>query len=39
MRKKNGWGLGTMLSLLGILVVFLLIAIYYIYTLYKFGGI
>lgn len=34
MRKKNGWGLGTMLALLGVLLLFGLIAAYYIYILY-----
>ena len=37
MKKANGWGLSTMVLLLGILVVFGLIAIYYIYQAYSIG--
>jgi hypothetical protein len=35
MRKKNGWGLGMMLVLMGILVLFGFIAIYYMSILYR----
>ena len=34
MLNKNGWGLREMLVLSGILILFLLIAVYYIYTMY-----
>lgn len=35
MLNKHGWGLREMLLLSGILLLFLVIAIYYIYTLYQ----
>ena len=35
MLNKHGWGLKEMLVLSGILVLFLIIAIYYIFTLYQ----
>ena len=35
MLNKHGWGIKEMLVLSGILVLFLIIAIYYIYTLYS----
>lgn len=35
MRKKSGWGLGMMLVLMGILVLFGFIAIYYMSILYR----
>ena len=35
MFNKHGWGLKEMLVLSGILMLFLVIAIYYIYTLYQ----
>ena len=34
MLNKNGWGLREMLLLSGVLIIFLIIAIYYIYILY-----
>ncbi len=34
MLNKNGWGLREMLVLSGVLGIFLIVAIYYIYTLY-----
>lgn len=39
MRKKNGWGLSTMLILLGILVIFGIIAVYYIYKVNSMGAL
>lgn len=39
MLNKNGWGLREMLVLSGVLILFLIIAIYYIYTLYQELGI
>ena len=35
LKNKHGWGLKEMLILSGILMLFLVIAIYYIYTLYQ----
>jgi hypothetical protein len=35
MRKKNGWGMGMMLMLLGVLLGFALIALYYMSLLYR----
>ena len=35
MLNKHGWGLKEMLVLSGILVLFLIIAIYYIFSLYQ----
>ena len=35
MLNKHGWGLKEMLVLSGILLLFLIIAIYYIFTFYK----
>ena len=35
MLNKHGWGLKEMLVLSGILILFLFVAIYYIYTLYQ----
>lgn len=35
MLNKNGWGLQEMLILSGILIIFLVIAIYFIYTMYS----
>lgn len=35
LKDKRGWGLKEMLILSGILALFLIIAIYYIYTLYQ----
>ena len=35
MLNKHGWGLKEMLVLSGVLVLFLVVAIYYIYTLYQ----
>ena len=35
MLNKNGWGLNEMLILSGILILFLFVAIYFIYTMYS----
>ena len=35
MKKKNGWGLGMMLVLMGILVVFGIVAMYYMSIFYR----
>ena len=33
--NKNGWGYGTMILLMSILIIFLAIAIYFIYRFYS----
>lgn len=35
MRKKNGWGLGMMLILMGLLIMFGFIAVYYMSLVYR----
>ena len=35
LKNKHGWGLKEMLILSGILMLFFVISIYYIYTLYQ----